>query len=228
MIVQMVNAENADRDLIKRMYEGFDQAIGIESDKDTYEEFLEILSAADDQAKFYFTWIQEGDQVACGTVSVRLWVKETWYHAIVYAFTDPAFRKRGYARKVVGHLADAFDDTFLFCEVLDQSELSQSECEAEEKFSGVTCGQRERFWRLQGFRKAEFNYLNPGAGEENGSRNVISYNNLWIKSENNAIGSDQILQALQAYFFYEYGEREETQALAMIEKEIAGTEVKLL
>ena len=201
--VMMVNAREADAKLTRQMFEGYNAAIRLESDKDTETEFLDILSSTDEGAQFYFTYIEEAGKVVSGTVSVRLWVDGRVYHGIVYAFTDKSYRKQGMGRAVIETLLSSDPDEFFFCEVLDQKELSEEEIAAEEAFCGVSCEQREQFWQLMGFRKVDIDYANPGIENENGSGDVISYNNLWIRADKE-IQWDVLLAVLRSYFIAEY------------------------
>lgn len=229
--VGIVNAIAADAELTRQMFKGYNSAICLESDKDTYEEFLEILAAADERAQFYFTYIKEEGRVVSGTVSVRLTVEGGQYHGIVYAFTDREYRKLGLGRAVIESLLAEFDDEFWFCEVLNQEELSEEELAAEEAFSGVTCEQRERFWQLMGFQKGNFDYANPSFGSEKNSGGIIRYNNLWMRSVKEMILGDDLLAVLRAYFLYEYGGGQPGVRLdlasAYLEKQIAGRMIRL-
>ncbi len=226
--VVMMNAKDAEEELILQFFEGYNAAIRLESDKDTKIEFLEILAAADDHAQFHFTYVREGGRVVSGTVSVRLWVGGSVVHGIVYAFTDREYRKLGLGRAVIEYLISQHQDEFWFCEVLDQKGLSEEELAAEEAFSGVTCVQRDQFWRSMGFRKAEFDYANPGLENENGYGNVITYNNLWVRSEKNIQG-DALLAVIRSYFIAEYcagsADSHLEEAYEYIKKQIAGKPV---
>lgn len=226
--VMLVNAKEADDQLIQQMFEGYNAAIRLESDKDTKDEFLEILSSVDERAQFYFTYIEEDGRVVSGTVSVRLWVDGRVYHGIVYAFTDKNYRKRGMGRVVIETLISSYPDECWFCEVLDQKGLSEEEIEAEEVFCGVTCVQREQFWQLMGFRKVDIDYANPGLDNENEFSDVITYNNLWVRAEKN-LQWNALLAALRAYFLCEYGAGKASyrldRAYEYIEKQIAGKSV---
>ncbi|BES66347.1 hypothetical protein SANA_27860 [Gottschalkiaceae bacterium SANA] len=226
--VRIVNAKEADDQLIQEMFEGYNAAIRLESDKDTKEEFLEILSSVDDQAQFYFAYTKEKGRLVSGTVSVRLWVDGRVYHGIVYAFTNQSYRKRGLGRAVIEALLSHYPDECWFCEVLDQKGLSKEEIEEEEVFCGVTCVEREKFWQLMGFRKVDIDYANPGLGDENEFGDVIVYNNLWVRTEKN-LQWDALLDGLGAYFLYEYGGGKTSdrldRATDYIEKQIAGKSV---
>jgi GNAT superfamily N-acetyltransferase len=216
-----INAKEAAKKLIGQMFEGYQAAICLESDKDTESEFLEILSSADEGGQFYFTYIEEDGRPVSGTVSVRLWVDGRVYHGIVYAFTDQNYRKQGMGRAVIEALLSTYPDEFYFCEVLDQKGLSEEELAAEELFCGVSCQQRDQYWQSMGFRKADFDYVNPGL--EDG--NVLAYNNLWVRAENEIQG-DTLLAAIRAYFLYEYGAGELSyrldRAYVYIDKQVSG------
>lgn len=226
--VRVVNAKEADDQLIQQMFEGYNAAIRLESDKDTKDEFLAILSSVDQRAQFYFTYIEENESVVSGTVSVRLWVDGRVYHGIVYAFTDHSYRKRGLGRAVIEALLSRYPDEFWFCEVLDQKGLSEEEIEAEEVFCGVTCVQRDQFWQLMGFRKVDIDYANPGLDDENEFGDVITYNNLWVHAEKN-LQWNALLAVLRAYFLCEYGAGQASdrldRATDYMEKQIAGKSV---
>jgi GNAT superfamily N-acetyltransferase len=230
--VMMVNAKDADAQLIHQMFEGYDSAIRLENDKDTKTEFLEILSSADEQAQFYFTYIEDDRRAVSGTVSVRLWVNGQVYHGIVYAFTDKEYRKRGLGRRVIEFLISNYRDEFWFCEVLDQEGLSEEELAAEEEFSGVACAQRDQFWHKMGFRKGNFDYANPGLENAKGSGGVITYNNLWIRAEKNAVKGDELLAVIRAYFLAEYcagqADAHLDGAYDYMEKQIAGKMIALV
>ncbi len=230
--VMMVNVRDADEKLTRQMFEGYNAAIRLESDKDTKPEFLEILSSADKQAQFYFTYVKEDGRAVSGTVSVRLWVGDRMYHGIVYAFTDGNYRNRGLGRQVIECLISNDQDEFWFCEVLEQGGLSEEEIVAEEKFCGVTCVQREGFWRKRGFQKCDFDYANPGLENENGSGDVITYNNLWIRAEKDAVKGDELLAVIRAYFIAEYGAGQADAhldgAYDYMEKQIAGKTIALV
>lgn len=80
---------------------------------------------------------------------------------INYIFTDCKYRRMGVALQLLENVKDISEAQYIFCEQNDPTKMSSKQLLADKKMSGISTLQRLAWWSRRGFRKLDFNYVQP-------------------------------------------------------------------
>lgn len=202
-------AEKIDSKYIKKFYDSYDSCFSIEDDKDSLEDFYEIIYSGKKGYSFYMSYILENDCIISGALvfTIDYNRKNTGINkicVIMYIFTLPEYRNTGLAKKVLNHLFSFFYDSIWFCEVLSKDVLKNGNIMQNKPLENITIEGRNKFWEIMGFRECKLDYYNPVPNLKISCNDVISYNTLMCKSLKPYIGKKVFLKFLKGYFMYGY------------------------
>lgn len=195
-----------DTELIHAFFNGINQSIGIEDDKDTFEDFIQILKSSDEYCKFELYYIEIGNKIASGAMICNISLEGSSSSVIIYLFTNKDYRGLGLGTQIVKGIVDSSHKSFFLAEVLDNSKTTSLQEFIESSYSGIDTNSRENFWYRNEFRKLPLNYYNPSPSTEDYSIGCINYNSLWLNNSHSIeITNEILLEILCVYFQYGYG-----------------------
>lgn len=202
-IKSLLNPRNDD--YTRCVFEEINQSIGIEDDKDTFEDFMKILDSSNQECQFVIYTLEKNGKISSGILSALINLGKINLFFIIYLFTNKDFRRQGLATELISSIIKTNEESFFLAEVLDPNKTSDALEAMENKYSGVDTDDRELFWRKNRFHKLNFNYYNPSPDINNYCNGSISYNSLWINNDNKLIlTKEDILYGLKIYFRYGY------------------------
>ncbi len=183
--IMSINCKEISEENALKFFHGYDNAILIEDDKDTYEDLMKIIKSGDKNNNFFIHYIEKEERYvsACLSFVSKNIIDDEYlnynnFGMIIYVYTEDKYRKQKFASTILKHLFKQEKKCLWFCEVLDNDKITK-----EKNIESFTCEERDHFWTQLNFNKLDFEYHNPVPDLQNDCNGILSYNKLLIMSD---------------------------------------------